>query len=187
MADDGRIDIFQEFVSLSKQEQMLAFFDFELATGSPAPVSGLCRISKPKRGEARTPYVSLTFVVDTPDERTKTAIHDALARLEAEPLKSAVPGVQELLPVPVINLGAENFVWQADVLLEPVVKLEKDWLAQRLIPAVQRITRIKATEVVWWDDRAAPPASTPSATGSSPAPQPSLLSSIRQYLNKYRT
>jgi hypothetical protein len=183
MAGEGRIDLFEQFVSLSNQEQMLAFFDFEVdAPAGQAPLSGLCRISKPKSGEWRTAYVSLAFVVDTPDEAAKAAIDAALAGLESDELKAAVPGVQEVLTVPVINVGPENYVRQADVLLEPGVNVDKGLLAQRLIPAIQQITGLKAADVVWWDDSATPsPASAPPRRGAS------LLASIREYFTKSRT
>ena len=114
MTDDGRIDIFQEFISLSNREQMLAFFDFELAADGRPAVCGLCRISKPKNGGGRSQYVSLTFVADTPDPSTRDLMDEVIARLEVTALQAAVPGVQEVLPVPVINAGAENYVQQPD-------------------------------------------------------------------------
>ena len=183
MPDDGRIDIFQEFVSLSNQEQMLAFFDFQLEA-SGRLLSGLCRVSKPKGSDRSTSYVSLTFVVDTPDEPARRAIEGALANLETDTLKAAVPGVQELLSVPVIDVGADNYVQQADVLLERGIKPDEMFLGQRLIPAIQKITRIKAADVVWWETSAAPPASAKPAPAQ---PEGSLLSSIRQYFNRDRT
>ena len=66
------VDIMQECAALFNQEDTLAWFDFQLACGGGKPVEGLCRIAHPKKSGSGKEYISLIFVVDTPD----TAVRD---------------------------------------------------------------------------------------------------------------
>src|SRR5262245_62080249 len=116
MADGKRIDIVQEFVDLYNREDMLGFFDFTIEGISAEPVSGLCRISKPKT--AQMPYVSLTFVIDTQDPHARDVIEDLLAKMDGEGLKAELPEAVEVIPAPVPDTSGGSYVRQVDVLLE---------------------------------------------------------------------
>lgn len=102
--DARRIDIMQEFVDLYQHEAMLAFFALQLDREAAEPIRGLCRISKPK-SRPHMPYLSLTFLVDAPDDAARALVDDALARLGATTFTAAVPVVSEVVPVPEMEAG----------------------------------------------------------------------------------
>ncbi len=64
---EGIIDLRQELIDLYASEQMLAFFEFTLAHPGNEALSGLCRIAQPKPHRSTLRYLSLIFLVDTPD------------------------------------------------------------------------------------------------------------------------
>ena len=176
-----RIDIMQEFVDLYKNEAMLAFFEFHLARAGHEPVRGLCRISKPKSHSAHMHYLSLTFMLDTPDQATRATADAALERLDGAAFHAALPAVADVVPVPDIADASENYIRQVDLMLADYVSDPgKVFIAERLLPALHTLTQITAGEVVWWDldDDSAPAA--PSA-----AADPSQPTSIAQRLKSY--
>src|SRR5262245_42833364 len=148
---DGSVDLLREFVDLYSREEMLAFFEFRLERPGGREVEGLCRISQPKDGRSNLYYLSLGFVADTPDEAARRSIDDALARLDGDALRSAVPSVVEVLPVTSMPTGPESFVRQADILFDEQSASDPTTTLEQLIPAVARITGIHPRELVWWN------------------------------------
>ena len=176
-----RIDILQEFVDLYKHEDMLAFFEFDLARAGASPVSGLCRISKPKGTSSSMKYVSLSFVADTPDDAARAAIEAALDRIESAAFTTALPAVAAVVPVPVMTRAADTYIRQMDLMLKAYVDPGKPFITEVLLPALQRLTQLTAKEVVWWDvatDGAKRPAAEPDAAS------PSLLGNLAARLKR---
>jgi hypothetical protein len=156
------IDIIQEFVDLYKHEQMLAFFEFHVGD-----VAGLCRISKPKSEAPGTRYLSLTFMADAPDERTRAAVDEVLDRINDEAFQNALPPVAAVVPVPNMITGAENYVRQVDLMLKAYVAPGQPFIAERLIPVLVKLTGIDVGAVEWWEGTTA--ASGKGAVHSPPA------------------
>jgi hypothetical protein len=175
MTDRQRKDIVQEFVDLYKREEMLAFFDFTLEREGRDPISGLCRISQPKRGKSKMRYLSLTFLADTPDADARAAVQAVLASLEGSGLKASLPEVFEVVLVPVMSAGGENYVGQIDLLLDRDLDTDRRFLSVRLLPAIRQCTGAKAGEMVWWDSAESRPTPPAERTGS-------LLSRLMQLL-----
>jgi len=156
-----RIDIIQEFVDLYKQEEMLAFFEFRV--GGPQGSAGLCRISKQKGDAGGVRYLSLSFMVDAPDEQSRATADSALNRIEDHALQAAVSEVAAVVPIPVMIHGGENYVRQVDLMLREPVEADKSFVAGRLLPAVLRLSGITASPIEWWGETA--PAKAAPATG----------------------
>lgn len=154
------IDIIQEFVDLYQHEQMLAFFEFQ-AGG----VAGLCRISKPKSAVPGMRYLSLTFMIDAPDERSRAVVDEVLDRIDDEACQSALPPVAAVVLVPTMIRGAENYVRQVDLMLKGSVDPGRPFVAERLIPVLVKLTGIEPGVVEWWDETAAS-----SGKGAVPSP-----------------
>jgi hypothetical protein len=148
-ADDS-VDLLREFVDLYSREEMLAFFEFRLERPGGTAIEGLCRISQPKDGRSNLYYLSLGFVVDTPDEAARACIEEVLARLDGDALRSAVPSVVEVLPVTAMPTGPESYVRQADILFDDSSAGDPAAVLEKLIPAVARVTGIQPRELVWW-------------------------------------
>lgn len=150
MKADESVDLMREFVDLYDREEMLAFFEFRLERVGGDEVDGLCRISQPKDGRSNLYYLSVGFVVDTPDEATRAFVDQALEKLDGDALRSAVPSVVEVLPVTAMPTGPESYVRQADILFDDASAADPDALLAELVPALARVTGIRPREVVRW-------------------------------------
>ena len=167
---EKRIDLIQEFVDLYKQEEMLAFFEFRI--GGPTGTAGLCRISKQKGAAAGMRYLSLTFMVDAPDEKSRAAADSALNRIEDAAMQAALPAVAAVVPIPVMIHGGENYVRQVDVMLREPTEVNNAFVRDRLLPAVFRLSGITTSAVEWWDETA--PAAPANATETAEQRTPLL-------------
>ncbi len=174
------IDIIQEFVELYTHEETLAFFEVQISAEGESKVSGLCRISRPKSADARGKYISLTFTFDTPDEKARSTVDAALAKLEGEHLRELLPTIAAVVPLPPLTQNSETYVRQLDLMLEGHIDPGKLFIAGRLLPAVQRVARLTPSAVVWWDEAA-------NAAAASPAePEAAgLADRLKQYLGKF--
>lgn len=179
---DGRIDLMHDLTRLYEREDMLAFFDFALRRPGQAPLAGLCRVAQPREGAARLAYLSLTFVVDTPDAAARQDAVDAIGRITPAALRSALPEVREVLPVPVLGISAgtdENLVTQLDLLLQG--EPPRAFIPGQLVPAVGRLAGFQVTDFVWWQS-SRPPSS---ADAGSPRPAEAgegLVARLRRFL-----
>ena len=175
---EGVIDLRQELIDLYASEQMLAFFEFTLERPGNEALSGLCRIAQPKPHRSTLRYLSLIFLVDTPDSATRLVVQKALARLEGNALKTAVPGMTDGAIISSLNSSTENYIAQTDLLLESEVN--KAFITTQLIPAIARIAQLHLTHIEWWEESrslAAPPA-------DAPSPPSSLLATVRDWLRR---
>ena len=184
MSDQKPIDILQEFVDLYGKEEMLAFFDFAVERPGKEPVSGLCRISRPKSG-GKMQYLSLSFVADTPDEEAYATIGAVLKRIDSDGLHRAVAEVSEVVSMPSVGGSSQSYVAQADILLDTAP--DKQFIALRLLPAIRRLMQVKPTEVVWWAEPEVPATTSPRPAAAAESGT-SLVGSIKSYLSKnFRT
>ncbi len=175
------IDIIQEFVDQYAREEMVAFFDFVVEREAQQPVSGLCRIARPKGGGSEMHYLSLSFVADTPDDEARATARAALGKIDGPALRQAVHEVAEAIPVPSFGVGPESCLAQIDVLFQ--ADPDRQLIAQQLIPAIQRIAQLRAADIVWWD--AVPAADAPSASPGPAAAGSSLVGRLRGQLRHY--
>ena len=170
------IDLRQELIALYAGEQMLAFFEFTLERPGNEALSGLCRVAQPKRHRSALRYLSLSFLVDTPDSATRPVVRKALALLEGVALKTAVPDMTDGAIISSLNSSTESYIAQTDLLLGSEVN--KAFIMTKLIPAIVRIAQLHLTHVEWWEE--SPPSASPPL--ASPSPQSSLLATVRDWL-----
>ena len=178
MAPQEIIDLRQELIDLYAGEHMLAFFEFTLERSGNEALSGLCRVTQPKRHRPALRYLSLSFLVDTPDSATRPVVQKALARLEGSALKTAVPGMTDGAIISSLSSSTENYIPQTDLLLESEVN--EAFITTQLVPAIARIAQLHLTYVEWWEESrslAAPPA-------DAPSPPSSLLATVRDWLRR---
>ena len=172
------IDLRQELIDLYAGEQMLAFFEFTLERPGNEALSGLCRIARPKPHSSTLRYLSLIFLVDTPDSATRPVAQKALARLEGSALKTAVPGMTDNALISSLHSSTESYIAQTDLLLEREVN--NAFITTQLIPAIARLAQLHLTHVEWWEESrslAVPPADTPSQPSS-------LLATVRDWFRR---
>jgi hypothetical protein len=155
MAEEERpIDITRQFVEMYAREEMLCFFDFSMVSAAGDAISGLCRISKPKQGRSSMRYLSMVFIVDTPDEASRREVPAMLARLEGDSLKAFVPEIADVMAVPVPAGNREKYVHQVDLLLDSDIEPDERFISAMLLPAVRTLTGVRTSEMVWWGDAA---------------------------------
>jgi len=181
MTQPHRIDIFQEFVAQSAREDMLAFFEFTLDLEGRGAATGLCRLSQPKAGSSSLRYLSLTFVSDTSDEESKRAIEHVLSRLDESRLRTALPQTTGVVPTPSMHTGPEHHIRQIDILLSTGTLPDKRFIAERLLPALQRILPLTIGEVSWWDVRAEDAADLQSGRHRQEESSSSLLDRLKNF------
>ena len=177
MAPQEIIDLRQELIDLYAGEHMLAFFEFTLERSGNEALSGLCRVTQPKRHRPALRYLSLSFLVDTPDSATRPVVQKALALLEGDALKTAVPEVTDGVIISSLSSSTTSYIAQADLLLGSEV--DKAFILKKLIPAIARIAQLHPTHVEWWESptTASPPALPPSS-------QSSVLATVRAWLRR---
>ena len=180
----GRVDIFQEFVAQYAREEMLAFFEFTMDLEASGSAPGLCRISQPKQGSSRLRYLSLTFVVDTPNEAARVVIQHALAHLTEATLQAALPQAAGVVPTPSMHTGPEHYIKQIDILLGTGAIPDKRFIAESLLPALQQIFPLKISEVSWWDVGSADPHDLYSKPLAAAEEGSSLVDSLKNFFRK---
>ncbi|MBI3798129.1 MAG: hypothetical protein HY268_14330 [Deltaproteobacteria bacterium] len=185
MKKPGQIDIFQEFVDQSAREELLAFFDLTLPRPGKEPLLGLGRISQPKRGSSSLRYLSLTFVVDTPDEDARTSIQHILTHLEESSLRAALPQAVGLVPTPSMHTGPEHYIRQIDILLGATTVPDKHFITERLVPALQKILPVQINEMSWWEARPEGPEDIESESHTGEARSTSLVTTLKNFLRKF--
>jgi len=146
------IDVNQQLIDLFNKEKMLAFFDFRLNLSGNVPVSGLCKISQPKSTAERAQYLSMLFLIDTPNEAVWQQVEAFARNIGWNSFLREMPGVQTVLPIPTRHQGTGIYFKETDIFLEPDVVVSKAYVASKLYPAISKIIGLRAGELVFWDD-----------------------------------
>jgi|WetSurMetagenome_2_1015567.scaffolds.fasta_scaffold07906_8 hypothetical protein len=146
------IDVNQQLIDLFNKEKMLAFFDFRLNLGGDESVSGLCKISRPKGTGEQIQYISLLFLIDTPNEAVGQQVDTFTRNIGWSSFREAMPGVQTVLPIPAGQQGAGIYFKETDIYLNSDVVISKAYVASKLYPAISNIVGLRAGELVFWDD-----------------------------------
>jgi hypothetical protein len=146
------IDLNQQLVELFNKERMLAFFDFQVKFGGIEPLSGLCKISRPKGVGQQSQYLSLLFLIDTPNYAAWKHVDLFAKDIDWNGLKGELPGVETVLSIPHLNQGTGIYFKEADIYLNSSVVIVKDYVLNKLYPAVLKVTGLQGGELVFWDD-----------------------------------
>ncbi|HEV8718931.1 MAG TPA: hypothetical protein VGX03_39685 [Candidatus Binatia bacterium] len=185
MKKSEQIDIFQEFVAQYAREEMLAFFEFTLDLEGQESVSGLCRISQPKQGSSRLRYLSLTFVVDTPNEMARAAIEHVLAHLTETTLRAVLSQTAGVVPTPSMHTGPEHYIRQIDILLSVNTTPDKRFISESLVPALQKVFPLQISEVSWWEARPVGPHDAGSEPQTREGQSASLVANLKNFFRKF--
>ncbi len=147
------IDLHQEFIELFRKEEMLAFFDFQSKTDKDAPFSGLCKVSKPAPGKSDSMYLSLLFIIETPEEQLWRDVAAWFDAIDWEGLSSRLPEFESVLSIPYsLESFTGNFFQEVDVYLKKGTVLSRSYVLGTLYPAVRTVAGIEAGEPVFWED-----------------------------------
>lgn len=146
------IDVNQQLINLFSKEEMLAFFDFRLHLGGNEPVSGLCKISKPKSTAEEAQYLSLLFLIDTPSEAIRQEVDAFAKNIGWDSFRREMPGVETVLPIPTRHQGTGIYFKETDIYLKSEVVVSKAYVASKLCPAISMVVGLRPGELVFWDD-----------------------------------
>jgi hypothetical protein len=153
MGREDRIDVTKQLQDLLAREEMLAFFDFELELPEAKTVSGLCKVSRPKKGKARSKYVSLFFIVDTPGGEARAAVLSSLEGIQWDVLRGQLLGFEDALLLPATDVGSGDFVVsQVDLFVGEEIDLEKPYVLGQLHPAIVKAAGIISGDPVYFAD-----------------------------------
>jgi hypothetical protein len=153
MGDGDRIDVTKQLQDVLKREEMLAFFDFRFDSETGKTISGLCKISRPRAGKARSKYVSLSFIMDTPNGEARGEARSKIERVRWENLKGQLVGLEDLLVLPSTDLGSGDFVVsELDLYVDGGVELERKYVFDELHPAIVKTVGITSGTPVYFLD-----------------------------------
>jgi hypothetical protein len=175
------IDLKKQLTDLFNKEHMLGFFDFRFSPGGSEPLSGLCKISRPKGSDERGQYVSLLFLIDTPNESLWRQVDAFTNAVDWNGFRARMPGVQTVLPIPTQHCGAEICFKELDIYLDNSVVVSKAFVMTKLYPAITHVMGLKAGELVYWDDLPESKRGFESLASDQEAPR-SILEKVRDFL-----
>ena len=146
------IDLNQQLIDLFNKEEMLAFFDFGLSLSGNEPVSGLCKISRPKDTDHHTQYISLLFLIDTPNGAIWEAVHAYADNIGWSKFEAELPGIETVLSIPHVHHGIGIYFKETAIYLNSDAAASKYYVSNKLYPAILKIMGLRAGELVFWED-----------------------------------
>jgi hypothetical protein len=147
------IDLYREFIDVFHKEEMLAFFDFRAEAGAAGPLSGLCKISRPKPGKADSRYLSLLFIVETPDEKAWKEAETRFGEIDWEGLRDRFPEFESALSIPfTLREFTGNYFQEIDIYLKDTTVISRSFIVGTLCPSVFSVAGITAGDPVFRED-----------------------------------
>jgi len=176
------IDLHQEFIELFRKEEMLAFFDFRSETGKGAPFSGLCKVSKPIAGKSDSMYLSLLFIIETPEEQLWRDVAGWFDAIVWDGLNQRLPEFESVLSIPyALESFTGNYFQEVDIYLKSGTVLSRSYVLGTLYPAVRAVAGIEADEPVFWEDLPNRGCGTTAQTCDSARGGGSLISRLQEF------
>jgi hypothetical protein len=152
MSETYSIDIRQNLVDLFALEEMLAYFEFQGVEEGGDHLSGICKISRSKKGKTRQDYLSLLFILDTPEDKTITAFRNAMEALTEENFKLHVPELDTVVSMPPMAVANDFHLKHVDIIFDDPSLDDRAFLSGKLYPALRDILNLETSELVWWND-----------------------------------
>jgi hypothetical protein len=172
------IDLTRQLIDLFNKEQMLAFFDFQLTPAGNEPVSGLCKISRPKGKGEQTQYVSLLFLIDTPNDALWEHVNIFVNHIGWDAFRRELPGVDTVLSIPHLIHKTGIYFKETAIYLSGDITVSKYFVSNKLYPAILRVMALKAGELVFWEDLPESKEQIKGIAGAKESPQ-SLVSRLK--------
>jgi hypothetical protein len=145
------IDLDKELISMFDKEEMFAFFDIEIITPSEKIVSGLCKVTKPKAGEARSSYFSLLFIFDISDSETWREVDKLMNDIQWDSFESYSERIDYVLPMLSRSLSTGNYFKEVCVYLTGINDLQGNIFLIKNIMSC-RLSHFKTGDLTFWDD-----------------------------------
>jgi hypothetical protein len=153
MTNTNGIDLYREFIDVFRKEEMLAFFDFQAESGGTGPLTGLCKISRPKAGKADSRYLSLLFIIETPDEKARKEAEARFGEIEWDGLRDRFPEFESALSIPfTLQEFSGNYFQEIDIYLKDAAMVSRSFILGTLCPSVFTVAGLAAGEPVFRED-----------------------------------
>ncbi|MDQ5984369.1 MAG: hypothetical protein CSYNP_00064 [Syntrophus sp. SKADARSKE-3] len=152
MRHEKIIDLKQQLIDLFDREEILAFFDFQLAIRSNENIQGLCKISEPKKGQAASYYLSLLFIIDTTDDAIEGLVDAHIKATSWVDFKHFVKGVNMVVPLPHVRNETRHCLKEVEIYFDGNTRITRPYIAHELYPAILRVFRCIGGELVFWEE-----------------------------------
>lgn len=146
------VDLKQQLIGLFEKEDVLAFFDFRLSLGADAPVQGLCKISAPKAGAAKSNYLSLLFIVDAVDDSLEAKVDAYMKHVLWQKLKDHLRGIDMIVPMPHVRYGMRHYLKEVELYLAAHTQITGALVSGDLYRAILLTLGCEGGEPVLWSD-----------------------------------
>jgi hypothetical protein len=178
--NSGGIDLYRQFIDEFHKEEMLAFFDFQADTEHNGTLSGLCKVSRPKPGKSDSRYLSLLFIIETPDEQAWKEAQTRFGRIPWDGLQGRFPEFESALSIPfTLREFTGNHFQEVDIYLKEGTLISRSFILGTLCPSVFSVAGIRAGEPVFREDLPDSCKDPERAIQENNAPGASLVSRLR--------
>jgi hypothetical protein len=152
MKSEKIIDLKQQLIGLFEKEEVLAFFDFELAVDPGASVQGLCKISEPKAGTSKSNYLSLLFIIDAIDDAIEAKVDLYMKGILWHEFKDRMSGIDMVVPMPHVSYGTRHYLKEVELYLGRKTQITPSFVSGDLYPAIVKTLGCRGGEPVFWND-----------------------------------
>jgi hypothetical protein len=143
------IDIKQLTLDVLKTEEMLAYTMFTAVAEGVASLEGFCKISKP-RNVGTFKYFSVFYIIDTPDEKSRSAAAALTSKIDWKQLKYMLPEVESEMGIP--HQSTTEYVFlEREIFMNNPECLSNEYILHTLYPALARLTGFCGNDLLFWD------------------------------------
>ena len=146
------VDLDKELTSLFDKEEMFAFFNFEVNTPSEKIVPGLCKVTKPKVGEAQSVYFSLLFILDIQDNETWREVDALINNIPWDSFERYSERIKYVLPMLSRSLSTGNYFKEVCIYITSINDLTKQYIFNKVYSILPTVTNFKTGDLTFWDD-----------------------------------
>ena len=179
---DASIDIKQELVDLFEKEALVAYFDVTSSPDITPPLSGICKIAKPLAGSTGQQYISLLFIIDTPDADTLRIAKECVKRIDEDRLTKCDPEITSAVLMPETTIGDVYYTRHIDVLLASPIRGETQTIVGNIHEAIRDVPSLEPGELVWWEGTGPDSMNGLGNTPRDPVGNDSIMNRIRKRL-----
>jgi hypothetical protein len=152
------LDLRKELQRAKARPDMFAFAGFAIAPPGTAPRRGVLTVTRKRRPDG-SGQLKCSFMVDV-EGGVDEAVSDIFKRLATQVLDPLGQDFEYALPLARRELRDSLwFVQEADFSFKDIERRGRDFLANRLLPALQRALPLSFDPVEWWlEERPGPQA-----------------------------
>ena len=146
-----------QLLEVVSNEEFLAYFSFLAPMNGAFSLEGLCKVACPSGAEETVNYLSLTFIIDTPTQESRTQSELLISKLTLHFFQKELADVKYLGSLPYTGKESENYVHQVDLLFRTPLPKDIEPLISRIACLVGQATGIRVDGIQWWSENDIPP------------------------------